>query len=106
MKDHLKVSEFLGEARDEIANHYTRGQMRNDNGDGEVCSRGAIRRVAARHLDQLDVAYRADAALLAAVREVSGFADSSIERAHDHSDQEYMLNIFDKAICGLEEIGQ
>jgi hypothetical protein len=100
----MKVSEFLGEARDEIATHYTRGTMRN--GDGDVCSRGAIRRVAARHLDALDVAARADAALLAAVKEVRGTALVNIENCHDSSDQEYMLTIFDKAICGLEEIGQ
>lgn len=77
--------------------------MRNN--DGEVCSRGAIRRVAARHLNDLGVAAKADKALLETVHEIYP-GIGSIERINDRADRQHMLDLCDKAIIKLEEHGQ
>lgn len=102
----MKISEFLAEARDELAVGWTKNTLRNQ--ANEVCGLGALRRVAFHHLADggPQIYNAARSALSEKTQEIYG--NPSIPRVNDmisikHQD---MLNLFDKCIIGLEEHGE
>jgi hypothetical protein len=99
----MKVSEFLGEARDELNKGWT--QRAYQNGDGEVCAIGAIERVAMRNLDTIQAAAEAQREIQSKAQEVYGKYVQAFNDASTTSKQD-VLDLFDKAIAGLEERGE
>lgn len=99
----MKVSELLGEARDELAMGWT--QRAYQNNVGQVCAIGAIERVALRHQD-IAAAAHAQAEINRLAGEIHGA--SAVQHFNDAlgTRQQDMLDLFDKAIIGLEERGE
>lgn len=97
----MKPSEILADARDELSVNYTRGTYMA--ADGTVCSISAIERVAMANME-FEAAAVAQQALLKKVRELFG-KNADIEHAHDGISKDAMLEIWDKAIIQLEEVG-
>lgn len=98
----MKVSELLGEARDELAMGWTKGAYSHN---GSVCAVGAIERVALRTMDVVAAA-RAQAEVDRLAREIYG--DSRVQEFNDRysTSKQDVLDLFDKAIIGLEERGE
>jgi len=99
----MKVSELLGEARDELDKGWTKGAYSTQ--QGHVCAVGAIERVALRHLD-IQAAAKAQAEINRLAAEIHNvdYVQSFNDR-YGTSKQD-VLNLFDKAIIGLEERGE
>jgi hypothetical protein len=99
----MKVSELLAEARDELASGWVRGAYSRNT--GEVCAMGAIERVALRHMD-IQAAAAAQAEINRLTKEVYGV--SQVQSFNDYvaSGKQDVLDLFDKAIIGLEEQGK
>lgn len=99
----MKVSEFLAQARDELFKGWTKGSYQNQ--VGQVCAIGAIERVAMNTM-AIEEAAQAQAAINAKAREVHGV--SQVQHINDSmgTSKQDMLDLFDKAINGLEEHGE
>jgi hypothetical protein len=100
----MKVSEFLGEARDELYKGWTQRAYRTQ--AGSVCAVGAIERVALRHLDNIDVAGQAQDAINKAAAEVHGITQVRSVNDRIGTTKQDILDLFDKTIIGLEETGR
>jgi hypothetical protein len=99
----VKVSEFLAQARDELFKGWTKGSYQNS--VGQVCAIGAIERVAMNTM-AIEEAARAQAAINAKALEVHGV--SQVQHINDSqaTSKQDMLDLFDKAVIGLEERGE
>jgi hypothetical protein len=99
----MKISELLAEARDELAQGWT--QRAYSTASGNVCAVGAIERVALRHMD-VQAAAAAQAEINRLTREVYG--EMRVQYFNDRVDtqKQDVLDLFDKAIIGLEEQGK
>jgi hypothetical protein len=99
----MKVSELLGEARDELYKGWTQGSYVNN--AGHVCAVGAIERVAMRHQD-IVAAAKAQAEINRLTAEIYGY--NMVQSFNDryNTSKQDVLNLFDKCIIGLEERGE
>lgn len=113
----MKASEFLSQARDELAAGWTTGTL--EDRMGNVCSVGALARTAAMQQPQTfddftrvcEAGNRASAALEMVIKELRGSdpqASVTIMGFNDSSRTEMadVLNAFEKAIIQLEERGE
>lgn len=99
----MKTSELLGEARDELDKGWAQSAYQTN--AGNVCAVGAIERVAMRHQD-IRAAARAQAEVNRLAEEIHGA--SYVQHFNDQlgTTKQDVLNLFDKAISGLEERGE
>lgn len=99
----MKTSELLGEARDELYKGWTQGEYANH--IGHVCAIGAIERVALRHQD-IVAAAKAQQEVNRLAKEIYGC--SMVQSFNDryNTGKQDVLDLFDKAIIGLEERGE
>lgn len=108
----MKASEVLAAARDEIENGWTRGTFEDTH--GSVCAVGAIHRAAEQKkatvtgLDGvIELAAAQEDATAAIQRLTREHGSGSIMGYNDHAtDKQQVLDLFDKAIAGLEERGE
>lgn len=100
----MKVSEFIGHARDELFKGWTQGAYRTNK--GQVCAVGALERVAMQNLSEVATAGKAQEAINAKAKEVYGV--HRVQSINDRSTtgQQDMLDLFDKTMIGLEERGE
>lgn len=109
----MKVSELLAEARDEVFKGWVQKTVRDN--VGNVCAVGALRRATMNHIQDgsVKVFPKARKALDAKAREMAAdvgggdFSINVVESFNDFwgTDKQAMLNLFDKVIIGLEEVG-
>lgn len=99
----MKVSELLGEARDELAMGWTRHAYATT--QGHVCAIGAIERVALRNMD-IAAAAKAQQEINRLAQEIYG--ESRVQEFNDrlNTRKQDVLDLFDKCIIGLEERGE
>lgn len=97
----MKASEVLGEARDELYLGWAQGNYVGQ--AGTVCAIGAIERVALKNMAIAEAGI-AENALQEKAREIY---NCSVQRFNDNGRtlKEHVLELFDKTINGLEEIG-
>lgn len=108
----MKASEVLAAARDEIEKGWTQNTFEDH--EGSVCAVGAISRAAAQHKDTvdgldgfIDLCDAQETATAALERLVHEHGGRSIMSYNDHAtDKQQVLDLFDKAIAGLEERGE
>jgi hypothetical protein len=104
----MKLSEFIADARDHLAQNWAKGTYRSHTGG--VCGISALERAAMQNLTKGGprLLPQAQAILERKIREITDGRHAHIPTyndAHD-IDQQDMLNLMDKAIIGLEESGQ
>lgn len=104
----MKVSELLSAARDELFKGWTTGTLMNES-TGNVCAVGALRRATMNHVPQgsVTVFNAAVRALNAKAEEMSNSATLTVMGFNDHFAQskQDVLDLFDKAAIGAEEMG-
>lgn len=98
----MKPSELLAEARDELYAGWTQGEYVS--AVGNVCAIGAVERCAMRNMAFAEAGV-AQNALNAKALEIYGV--NSVQRANDSmvSGKQDVLDLMDKCIIGLEEVG-
>lgn len=111
----MKVSELLADARDELSMGWEQGSLMNA-ATGSVCAVGALRRATLNNIQQGSAALfgKARQVLNLKSREMAadvGLLDNAVVHVENFNDwrntgKQDMLNLFDKAIIGLEEQGQ
>ncbi|WPH57783.1 hypothetical protein [Mycobacterium phage WXIN] len=104
----MKTSEFIAEARDELFQGWTQGSYRSAQG---VCVLGALDRVVMRHLTNGGVTARAEAQVEISKMAQELFPDiwqGNIPSLNDYfsTTKDDMLNLLDKSVIGLEEVGR
>lgn len=97
----MKASELAADARDELSMNYVSGQYSTQ--EGNVCSISALERVAVKTM-AIQQAGVVQKALEEKCLEVYGFR--SIPRTHDAIGKGAMLDLWDKTVIGLLEIGE
>lgn len=98
----MKTSQLLGEARDELAKGWVKHAYSNA---GNVCAVGALERVAMRHQD-IVAAAKAQAELNRLSAEIYDATCVQYLNDRNRTSKQDMLDLFDKAIIGLEERGE
>lgn len=110
----MKESELIADARDELSMGWTQRTIMNSN-TGSVCAVGALRRATLNNIQHGAAALFAKArqTLNLKAREMAadvgiGYPLAGVENFNDFNGtgKQDMLNLFDKAIIGLEERGE
>lgn len=98
----MKASELLAEARDELFQGWVQGSYVTQ--EGAVCAIGAVERVAMKNMAFAQAGVAQDA-LNAKAQEI--YNTAYVQNVNDTfaRGKQDMLDLFDKAIIGLEEVG-
>ena len=100
----MKVSEVLTEARAEVEKGWYQGGY--EDGYGGVCALGAIRRVVAKTIHPFLCYQDAHFPLAEKLQEIYGFDSISQFNDEPTTTKQDVLDLFDKTIIGLEEVGR
>lgn len=105
----MKVSELLAQARDELFKGWVSGKLL-DVQSGGVCAVGALRRATMSNIQNGSSAvfWEARTELNRKACEMSNSRFDLVEHFNDHfaSGKQDMLDLFDKAIVSVEEVGK